>query len=160
MYAIHSAEIAGWISVEHSQAGLVPGTSQMNLQAIVGRESVSDPLSAAAILHDDDDAAAIVEIPHGDPVALTGATADGFDDKRVFPGVRRSWDAYEQGNLGDRVRDTHDRLRNSHLIALRVTELLPNKPTRLAVMGVNSTSANIGDLTNSVTPVFDFKVVE
>ena len=63
----------------------------MNLEPVVVRKSVLDPLSAIAILNDYDDVSGIVKIPHGDPVALTGATADGFDDKRVFPGVRRSW---------------------------------------------------------------------
>ena len=86
MYAIHSAEITGWICLEHSQARFLPYTAQMNSEPILVRKSVLDPLSAKAILHDDDDVAAIVEIPHGDPVALTGATADGFDDKRVLSG--------------------------------------------------------------------------
>jgi hypothetical protein len=49
----------------------------MNLEAIVVRASVSDTVSAQAILHDDDDAARIVEIADGDPVALTRAAADG-----------------------------------------------------------------------------------
>jgi len=118
MYAIHSAEVAVWICVEDPQAGFVPCTSKVNPEASVVREGVSDPVSAEAILHDDDNVAAIVEIPRGDAAALTGATADGFDDERVFSGVWRPWDAYEKGELGDRVRDTHDLLRKSHLIAL------------------------------------------
>src|SRR5262249_39059389 len=56
-------------------------------------------------------------ISHGDATALTRATADGFDDERVFSRVWRPWDAYEKGELGNRVRDTHDLLRKSHLIA-------------------------------------------
>jgi hypothetical protein len=36
-----------------------------------------------AILNDDDDAAAVVEISHGDAAALTRATAERFDDERV-----------------------------------------------------------------------------
>jgi hypothetical protein len=117
MYAIHSAEVAVWICVEDPQAGFVPCTSKVNPEARVVREGVSDPVSAEAILHDDDNVAAIVEITHGDATALTGATPDGFDDERVFSGVRRPWDAYEKGKLRDRVRDTHDLLRESHLIA-------------------------------------------
>src|SRR5207249_4642442 len=53
-------------------------------------------------------------IPYGDAAALTRATADSLDDERVFSGVWRPWDAYEKGELGDRVRDTHDLLRKSH----------------------------------------------
>src|ERR671923_986912 len=117
MYAIHSAEVAVWIGVEDPQAGLVPCTSKVNPEATVVHEGVSDPVSAEAILHDDDNVATIVEIAHGDAAVLTRATADGFDDERVFSGVWRPWDAYEKGELGDQVRDTHDLLRKSHLIA-------------------------------------------
>jgi hypothetical protein len=89
----------------------------VNPETTVVRERVADPVGAGAVLHDNDDAPAVVEIPHGDTAALTRATADGFDDERVFSGVWRPWDTYEKGELGDRVRDTHDLLRNSHLIA-------------------------------------------
>jgi hypothetical protein len=123
MYAIHSAEVAVWICVEDPHVGFVPCTSKMNPEASVVRESVSDPLSAKAIFHHDDNVAAIVEIADGDAAALTGATADGFDDERVFPRVWRPWDAYEKSKLGNRIRDTHDLLRNSHLIALAARRL-------------------------------------
>jgi hypothetical protein len=117
MYAIHSAEVAVWICIEDPQAGVAPCTSKVNPEASVVREGVSDPLSAETILHDDDNVAGIVDIPHGDATSLTGATADGFDDKSVFPGVWRPWDACDQGEIGDRVRDTYNLLRKSHLIA-------------------------------------------
>jgi hypothetical protein len=116
MYAIHSAEVAVWICVEDPQAGRAPCTSKVNPEATVVRERVADPVSARPPRRRYD-VAAIVEIPHGDAAALTGATADGFDDERVFSGVWRPWDAYEKGELGDRVRDTHDLVRKSHLIA-------------------------------------------
>jgi hypothetical protein len=80
----------------------------MNPEATVVRERVADPVGARAVLHDHDDAA-----------ALTRATADGFDDERVFSGVWRPGDAYEKGKLGEGVRDTHDLLWKSHLIAPR-----------------------------------------
>jgi hypothetical protein len=117
MYTIHSLEVRLRISVEDPQAGFVPCTSKVNPEASVVREGVSDPVSAESILHADDNVAAIVEIPHGDSATLTGATVDGFDDERVFSGVWRPWDAYEKGELGDRVRDMHDLLRKSHLVA-------------------------------------------
>ena len=117
MYAIHSTEVAVWICVEYPQAGRAPCSAQVNPEAIVVLERVADPLGAGTVLHDDDDAAAVIEISHGDTTALTRATADGFDDERVFSGVWRPWDAYEKGKFCNRVRDTHDLLRNSHLIA-------------------------------------------
>src|SRR5215467_2143104 len=115
MYAIHSVEVVFWICVEDPQAGFVPCTSKVNPKVIVVREGVSDPVSAEAILDDDDNAPAIVEIAHGDTETLTRATADGFDDERVFSRVWRPWDAYNKGKPGDRVRNTHDVLRKSHL---------------------------------------------
>jgi len=117
MDAIHSAEVAVWICVEDPQAGQAPCSAQVNPEATVVLERVADPLGAGTVLHDDDDVAAVIEISHGDTTALTRATADGFDDERVFSRVWRPWDAYEKGKLGNRVRDTHDPLRKSHLIA-------------------------------------------
>ena len=117
MYAIHSAEVAVWICVEDPQAGQAPCSAQVNPEATVVLERVADPLGVGAVLHDDDDAPAVIEIPDGEATALTRATADGFDDERVFSRVWRPRDAYEKGKLGDRVRDTHDLLRKSHLIA-------------------------------------------
>jgi hypothetical protein len=117
MYAIHSAEVAVWICVEDPQAGFVPCTSKVNPETSVVREGVSDPVSAEAILHDDDDVAAIVEIPHGDAAALTGATADGFDDERVFSGVWRPRDTNQKHEVSDLIRDTNDPFRKAHLIA-------------------------------------------
>ena len=117
MYAIHSAEVTVWICVEDPQAGRAPCSAQVNPEAIVVLERVADPVGTGTVLHDDDDAAAVVEIPHGDAAALTRSTAHRFDDERVFSGVWRPWDTYEKGELGDLVRETHDLLRNSHLIA-------------------------------------------
>jgi len=65
----------------------------VNPEATVVRERVADPVGAGAVLDDDDDAPAVVEIAHGDAAALTRATADGFDGERVFSGVWRPWDA-------------------------------------------------------------------
>src|SRR5262245_18831651 len=117
MYAIHSAEIAVWICVKDPQAGRAPCSTQVNPEATVVLERVADPLGAGTVLHDNHDARAVAEIPHRDTAALTRATADGFDNERVFSRVWRAWDAHEKGKLGNRVRDTHDLLRKSHLIA-------------------------------------------
>src|SRR5262245_25954082 len=101
VYAIRSPEVAVLIRVEDPQAGFVPRTAKVNREVSVVGEGVSDSLSAAAILHDDDEVAAIVEIPHGDTVALTRATVDGFDDERVFSGVWRPWDTDRKGEVSD-----------------------------------------------------------
>src|SRR5215470_20375896 len=66
MYAIHSAEIAVWICVEYLQAGRAPRSAQVNPETTVVRDRVADPVGAGAVLHDNDDARAVVEIPHGD----------------------------------------------------------------------------------------------
>jgi hypothetical protein len=50
-----------------------------------------------AILNDNDDSAAVVEISHRDAAPLTRSTTDGFDDQRVSPRVRRPRDASEKG---------------------------------------------------------------
>src|SRR5215475_12385699 len=128
MYAIHPAEVAVWICIEDPQAGRAPCSAQVNSEATVVLERVADPLGVRAVLHDDDDAAAVIEISHGDATALTRATADGFDDERVFSRVWRPWDAHEKSKLGNRVRDTHDLLRKSHLIALPTHYLFFSRP--------------------------------
>jgi len=84
----------------------------------------ANPVGARPVLDDDDDALAVVEIPRGDAAALSRAPADGFDNQGVFSRVWRPWDAYENGELGDRVRDTHDRLRKSHHIRLTSLNVL------------------------------------
>jgi hypothetical protein len=50
-----------------------------------------------AILNDNDDSAAVVEISHWDAASLTRSTTDCFDDQRVSPRVRRPRDASEKG---------------------------------------------------------------
>jgi hypothetical protein len=97
----------------------------VNPEATLVRERVADPVGVGAVLHDNDNAAPIVEIPHWDAAPLTRATANGFDDEGVFPGVWRPWDADEQGEIRDRVRDPHELLRKSHTC------------TRVANVGVN-----------------------
>jgi hypothetical protein len=117
MYAIHSAEVAVWICVEDPQAGFVPCTSKVNPEASVVREGVSDPVSAEAILHNDDDVAAIVEIPHGDTAPFARPMADCFNDKRVSSRVWRPRDTNQKGEVSDLIRDTNDPFRKAHPIA-------------------------------------------
>ena len=122
MYTIHSAQVAVWICVEDPQAGFVPCTAKVNPQASVVREGVSDPVSAEAILYDDDNVAAIVEIPHRDAAPFARSMADCFNDKRVCSGIRRSRDTNQKSELSDLIRDTNDPFRKPHLIApARVT---------------------------------------
>jgi hypothetical protein len=78
-------------------------------------------VGAEATLNDDDDSAAVVEIPHWDAAPLIRSTTDCLDDERASSGVRRPRDAREKGQVSDRVRETDDRfrkLRKSHLMAL------------------------------------------
>jgi len=117
MYAIHSAQVAVWICVENPQAGFVPCTAKVNPQASVVREGVSDPVSAEAILRDDDNVAAIVEIPHGDTAPFARPMADCFNDKRVSSGIWRPRDTNQKGEVSDLIRDTNDPIRKAHLIA-------------------------------------------
>ena len=117
MYAIHSAEVAVWICVEDPQVGFVPCTSKVNPEASVVSEGVSDPVSPEAILHDNDDVAAIVEIPHGDTSPFARPMADGFNDKRVSSCIWRPRDTSQQGEVCDLIRDTNDPFRKAHLIA-------------------------------------------
>jgi hypothetical protein len=69
-----------------------------------------------AMLHDDDDATAVVEISDRDAAPLTRSITDCFNDERISAGVRRPRDTREKGNVSDGVRDTNDLLRKSHLI--------------------------------------------
>jgi hypothetical protein len=109
VYAIHSAEVAVWIYVEDSQPSFVPCTSKVNPEATVVREGVSDPVSAEGILHDDDDVAAIVEIPHGNTAPFARPMADCFNDKRASSGVWRSRDTNQKASLviSFAIRMTH-----------------------------------------------------
>jgi hypothetical protein len=127
MYTIHSAEVAVRICVEDTQAGFVPCTSKVNPQASVVREGVSDPVSVEPILHDDDNMAAIVEIPHGDTAPFARPMADCFNDKRISSGVRRPRDTNQKGEFSNLIRDTDDPFRKAHLIAPgRLTSVCEN----------------------------------
>ena len=117
MYTIHSAQVAVWICVEDPQAGFVPCAAKVNPQASVVREGVSDPVSAEAILYDDDNVAAIVEIPHRDAAPFARSMADCFNDKRVSSGIWRPRDTNQKGEVSDLIRDTNDPIRKAHLIA-------------------------------------------
>jgi len=127
MYAIHSAKVAVWICVEDPQAGFVPCTAKVNPQASVVREGVSDPVSAEAILHNNDKVAAIVEIPHGETAPFARPMANCFNDKRVSSGIWRPRDTNQKGELSDLIRDTNDPFRKAHLIApSRLTSVCEN----------------------------------
>src|SRR5262249_60229709 len=107
----------GWAGGCARSAGRARGSLGADSGEGAVREPVEDAPAAVASPPGNGGAPAVVEIPRGDTAALSRATGDGFDDERVFSGVWRPWDTYEKGELGDRVRDTHDLLRNSHLIA-------------------------------------------
>jgi hypothetical protein len=127
MYAIHSAKVAVWICVEDPQAGFVPCTAKVNPQASVVREGVSDPVSAEAILHNNDKVAAIVEIPHGETAPFARPMANCFNDKRVSSGIWRPRDTNQKGELSDLIRDTNDPFRKAHLIVPgRLTSVCEN----------------------------------
>jgi hypothetical protein len=80
MHSIHPAKVSLWICIEHPQPGRAPRSLEVNPEAAVIRKRVADPVGARAILNDDDDAAAVVEIPHWDAAPLTRSTTDRFDD--------------------------------------------------------------------------------
>jgi hypothetical protein len=69
MHSIHPAKIAFRIRVEHPQASLAPCPAQVDPKPTVVRERVADPVSARSVLDDDDDAPAVVEIPHRNAAA-------------------------------------------------------------------------------------------
>ncbi|HEX3033901.1 MAG TPA: hypothetical protein VHT73_02055 [Thermodesulfobacteriota bacterium] len=117
MYAIHSTKVAFWICIKDLQAGIAPCASEVNPEATAICECISDPVGAEAILHDDNNVTAIVEIPHGNTAPFARPMADCFNDKRVSPGVRRPRDAGQKGEVSDLIRDTDDPLRKVHLTA-------------------------------------------
>jgi hypothetical protein len=97
MHSIHPAKVGLWIGIEDPQPGRAPCPPEVNPEATVIRKRVADPVGAEAILNDDDDSAAIVEIPHWDAAPLTRSTTDCLDDERASSGVRRPRDASEKG---------------------------------------------------------------
>jgi hypothetical protein len=118
MHSIHLAKVRLWIGIEDPQPRQAPCPPEVNPQVTVIRKRVADPIGAAALLNDDDESVAVVEISHRDAAPLTRSTTDGLDDERVPSGVRRPRDASEKGQVSNRVRETGDRLgklRKSHL---------------------------------------------
>jgi hypothetical protein len=71
MHSIHPAKVGLCICIEDPQAGGAPSSAEVNPEASVVCQRVADPLGAGAILDDDDDAAAVVQIPYGDAPPLT-----------------------------------------------------------------------------------------
>jgi hypothetical protein len=116
MDAIHSAEVSLRICVKDPQARFVPRASKVNPEATVVRKGVSDPVSAEAILHDDDDVAAVVQITYGKTAPFARLMADCFNDKRVCSGVWRPRDTNQKGESSDLIRDTNHPFRKAHLI--------------------------------------------
>jgi hypothetical protein len=122
MHSIHPAKVGLWIRIQDAQAGRPPCSPEVNPEATVVRKRIADPLGAGTILNDDDNSAAVVEIPHGDAASPTRPPADCFNDECVPSGVWRPRDAGENGEGSDRVRDTDEPLRKSHLNDLHVAQ--------------------------------------
>jgi len=116
MHSIHAAKVGLWISIHNPQARRPPCSAEVNPETPVVCKRVPDPLGMEAMLHDDDDATAVVEISDRDAAPLTRSITDCFNDERISAGVRRPRDTREKGNVSDGVRDTNDLLRKSHLI--------------------------------------------
>ena len=62
MHSIHAAKVGLWISIHNPQAGRPPCSAEVNPETPVVCKRVPDPLGMEAMLHDDDDATAVVEI--------------------------------------------------------------------------------------------------
>lgn len=116
MHSIHAAKVGLWISIHNPQASRPPCSTEVNPETPVVCKRVPDPLGMEAMLDDDDDSTAVVEIPDRDAAPLTRPIADCFNDERISAGVRRPRDTRKKGNVGDGVRDTNNLLRKSHLI--------------------------------------------
>jgi hypothetical protein len=99
MHSIHAAKVGLWISIHNPQARRPPCSAEVNPETPVVCKRVPDPLGMEAMLDDDDDATAVVEIPDRDAAPLTRPIADCFNDERISAGVRRPRDTREKGNV-------------------------------------------------------------
>jgi hypothetical protein len=124
MHSIHAAKVGLWISIHNPQARRPPCSTEVNPETPVVCKRVPDPLGMEAMLDDDDDATAVVEIPDRDAAPLTRPRADCFNDERIFAGVWRPRDTREKGSVSDGVCDTNNLLRKSHLIP-HIAALMP-----------------------------------
>lgn len=106
MYAIHSTKVTFWICIEDLQAGIAPCASEVNPEATAICEGISDPMGAEAILNDDNNVTAIVEIPHRKTSPFARLKAYCFNDKRVCTSVRRPGDSSQKSEVSDLIRDT------------------------------------------------------
>lgn len=117
MYAVHSSKITFRIRIEDLQAGVAPCAAEVNPEAPFICEGISDPAGAPAVLHNDNNVTSIVEIPYRNTSPFTGLMADCLNDKRIFPGIRRTRDTNKNGKVSDLIRNTDQPFRKAHLTA-------------------------------------------
>src|SRR5262245_29744245 len=67
------------------------------------------------VLDDDDDSPIVTEITHGNPVPLPGAAAHRLDYERIAQCIGRPRDARAEGKDSDRIRNSDDYSRQSHV---------------------------------------------
>ena len=84
MHSIHAAKVGLWISIHNPQTGRPPCSAEVNPETPVVCKRVPDPLGMEAMLDDDDDSTAVVEIPDRDAAPLTPTDSRLFQMTSAF----------------------------------------------------------------------------
>lgn len=102
---VHTLEVGFGVVFKKSEPGVPPAATKVDSQAALARQSVADPIGAAAVFHDDYESARLLKVADGDAMPLSRAPSYGLDDQCVAPRIGRPRDPQPEGPHRHEVGD-------------------------------------------------------
>jgi hypothetical protein len=111
---VHAGQEGLRILLEYAQGRRAPSATQVDAQASVPGESVSDPVGTGSVLDYDEDPAAVVEVSDRNAASRAGPPAECLDHEGVLARIGRPGHSDEDREGRDRVRDPDHGSGKSH----------------------------------------------